>query len=120
MLILIFIWMTVTGLAAAIAANPSEFWIDAPPNYWLTAGHIILCVLPLVFFLISGSIAKRDEASIALTAYINEIPVEQRKQLAEPNPHYNSNSGHMRWKAGAKQTKLGYLIPDTPPSYSKL
>lgn len=120
MLRIIFIWMAVFGLAAAIAANPSEFWIDAPPDYWLAAGHVILCILPLLFFFISLPITKRDEASIALTAYINKLPAPTRKKLAEPNPNYERNSGHLRWKAGAKQTKLGYLVPDTPPSYKNL
>lgn len=105
------IWLTVMGFCAAVFFTPREFWIDTEPDYFSCFVAVLLFCAGLAFWIYHAISNARDEAAVALTAYINyKLTDEQRSELAEPDPWYEQNSGYMRWKKDAGQSRWAYLM----------
>lgn len=107
------------GFCAAVAINPPEFWIDAPPDYVLAGCSLLFFMIVLAYWICAVVSNARDESGVALTAFINNSLTEvQRQELTEPDPNHELNSGYRRWKTGVRRHALAFLI--RPPLYADL
>lgn len=97
-------FVVVMEAASAVCAWPGAFGIWSRPNYWGAGFGTVLVLLVLAGWLVIALSERQLDDAVDVTAEITTLlmnnPCEEAeiKQLVEPDPRFEQNSGLMRWK----------------------